>query len=322
MSAPSGQTAAPMGEAQIPIADVSYRNYDGPLKAHPLRWWIIASGMLRTTLRKWWFWVPAALVLPAYFISGFLLYLRSQLPPEAADLLVHRPMSGLFYDAYHYSLFWIFILALLVGSGSIAGDNRANALQIYLSKPLTRLDYLAGKWAGVFLLLAGAALAPAVILYLYCLASYQSQGFLKDNPHLWLQILAACALTGALHASLLVGMSAWSRRPMLVGGLYAGLYVGVGVVTSFVQWILMRTGDSRVASTVGHLSLPGLLRGIAQHLYDTTPSFFGMPFGGRGRTFEIGMPDLLPLALVTAALIVIGLGAALARIRAVEVVRG
>lgn len=308
-------------EAQTPIADVSYRNYDGPLKAHPLRWWIIARGMVRNTLRKWWYWLPVLFIVAAHGIAGFLLYLRAQLPPEAADLLVHRPMAGLFYDAYHYSQFWIFILALLVGSGSIAADNRANALQIYLSKPLTRMDYLAGKWAGLFLLLTGAVVAPALLLYLYCLASYHSQGFLRDNPRLWLQLLGAGALAGALHASLLVGMSAWSKRPMLVGGLYAGLYVGVGVVVWVIEQILRATDNVRLATTIVHLSIPGLLRGLAQHLYGTTPSFFGMPFHG-GRQFTSELPDLLPIALLAAALAALGILAALSRIRAVEVVRG
>ena len=51
-------------------------------------------------------------------------------------------------------LFLLFI-ALLAGAGSIANDNRANALLVYLSKPCRKVDYLFGKWAGLAMLIAG-----------------------------------------------------------------------------------------------------------------------------------------------------------------------
>jgi ABC-2 type transport system permease protein len=306
-----------------PIADLSYRHYDGPLRAHPVRWWIIARALLRSVIRKWWFWVPTALAMGPYLVSGFLLYLKSRLPADTGNMLIHRTFNGFFYDSYHYSLFWVFILTLLVGAGAIAGDNKANALQIYLSKPLTRADYVAGKWAGVFLLLAAVCLLPALVLYLYCLGTYQNQGFLRDNPYLWLKILGSTAVTAGLHASLILGISAWSKRPMMVGGIYAGVYVGLGVVTTIVFAIILRSGHPHVAVTAAHLSLPGLLRGIAQHLYASTPSFFGVPMGeGRGGSLLQFKPDLLPVAAVALAAAVVGIGAAVSRVRAVEVVKG
>ena len=40
---------------------------------------------------------------------------------------------------------FVFFVTIYVGAGLIANDRRANALQIYLSKPLTRAEYIAGK---------------------------------------------------------------------------------------------------------------------------------------------------------------------------------
>ena len=40
---------------------------------------------------------------------------------------------------------FVFFVTIYVGAGLIANDRRANALQIYLSKPLTRVEYIAGK---------------------------------------------------------------------------------------------------------------------------------------------------------------------------------
>ena len=41
----------------------------------------------------------------------------------------------------------MFLTTIYVGAGLISLDRRANALQIYLSKPLTRAEYIAGKMA-------------------------------------------------------------------------------------------------------------------------------------------------------------------------------
>ena len=38
-------------------------------------------------------------------------------------------------------------MTVYVGAGIVANDRRANALQIYLAKPLTRVEYVAGKLA-------------------------------------------------------------------------------------------------------------------------------------------------------------------------------
>ena len=48
---------------------------------------------------------------------------------------------------------FVFFVTIYVGAGLIANDRRANALQLYLSKPLTRAEYIAGKLAILFVFL-------------------------------------------------------------------------------------------------------------------------------------------------------------------------
>jgi ABC-2 type transport system permease protein len=314
-------SVAPGSAAPGPIADVSYRHYDGPLHTSLFRWWIVARAMVRLSLKKKGFWVLACLALLPYLFPGFQLYLRSRAPAEFAAFLAQRPFTGFFYDAYAQSQLWLFLLTLLVGAASIAGDNRTNALQIYLSKPLTKRDYLIGKWTSIFAILAVVSLVPALALYLFCLASFSDQGFLRDHPHLWLQVLGTSLLPAVLHASLILGFSAWFKRPLLAGGIYAAFYFGVQVVAGIIAAIMWRTGHPERISTISSLSVPGILRGLGQHIYNATPTFFGMPVPGRGG-MEPTKPELLPLVLLGAALVVLGLTAARLRVRAVEVVRG
>ena len=61
---------------------------------------------------------------------------------------------------------FVFFITIYVGAGLIAADRRANALQLYLSKPLTRWEYVAGKRAILFGFLVLVTFVPAVSLLL------------------------------------------------------------------------------------------------------------------------------------------------------------
>jgi ABC-2 type transport system permease protein len=134
----------------------------------------------------------------------------------------------------------VVIAAITIGAGVIAADNRANALLVYLSKPLTRIDYLIGKWMGVFLLLAALTLTPALLLFLFFAVAYNSDGFLKDNPTLILRVIAVSLLPAAFHASLILGFSAWSKTPRLAGALYAALYFVTGILAGAIGSVLLQ----------------------------------------------------------------------------------
>ena len=301
------------------IADLSYRNYAGPLRPLRLRWWVITRMGVRQAFRRKGFWVLALFSLFPYLSRGFLFYLRSQMPEGLASFLSQRSFAGHFYDAFGDSLFWTFLAALLVGAGSIAGDNRANALQIYLSKPIGKGDYLAGKWLGIFLPLAFTSAVPALVLFLYCWGSFADEGFIRDNPGLWLQALGGSLLPPTLHASLILGFSAFFKRPLLAGGVCAAFQVGLQALTGIAFLVMNRTGNVSSASTVLHCSIDGVFRGLGRYIYGEEPSFFGMAMR-RGQ--DLPAPDFVPLLAIGVGVILLGVAAARFRVRAVEVVRG
>ena len=57
---------------------------------------------------------------------------------------------------------FLFFITVYAGSGLIASDRRANALQVYLAKPLTRVQYVPGKLLvlAIFLLAGELAAGP------------------------------------------------------------------------------------------------------------------------------------------------------------------
>ena len=64
--------------------------------------------------------------------------------------LVLAPTAETFREFLEQQDFFVFVITVYVGAGLIANDRRANALQIYLSKPLMRSEYIAGKLAVLF----------------------------------------------------------------------------------------------------------------------------------------------------------------------------
>jgi ABC-2 type transport system permease protein len=311
--------------AGAPIADTSYRSYTGPLYTRAIRWWIIVYASLRMLLKRPGLWAVVVLGSLPYLFSGGLLYFQSQGWSNQIPMMAEYPQgqkyAASFFQALDSQSLWLFVLALMVGAGSIAADNRTNALLVYLSRPITKGDYLLGKWMGIFLVVFVLALLPALLLYLFCLFSYLDEGFFKHEPWLILRVIAAAAVPAAIHASLLVGFSAWSKTPRVAGASYAALYFGSGLVTSAI-WLIRYHGDLKAGILMRHLSLGGIMKGLTQNIYGVT---LLMPSGHRRRGLEIvylAPPEFWVMLVVAAGLVVAGIAAARAKIRAVEVISG
>ena len=134
----------------MPIHDQSYRRYEGA-KAPPGRaWLVIAKAGIMTMIRK------------RLFLGLLIMSLDSvhrAAPSRSTSRRIsrrsrcsRRPPRPSASSSTQQDLF-VFIMTIYVGAGLIANDRRANALQIYLSKPLLRAEYIAGKAAVLFFFL-------------------------------------------------------------------------------------------------------------------------------------------------------------------------
>ncbi len=322
----SADLPSPVPTGASPIADLSYRSYDGPLQTHTLRWWIVAVAAMRLVRRKPGFWALVALAAFPYLIQGFVLYIQSQTRAAGFGGL-NAPSAGqkyatVFFTALSAQRLLLFGIALMVGAGAIAADNRANALLVYLSKPITKLDYLLGKWMGVFLTLFAVALAPALLLYLFCLTSYLSDGFLKDEPWLFVRMILACAVPAAVHASLICGFSAWSKTPRMAGAIYAAFYFVSGIVAMIV-WAIRYHNNTEQGLLIQHFSVDGAIQGLAQNIYGVTLQITAIQRHRMElRQLTLPPPPLAAMLALVLGMIVLGVLATRAKIRAVEVVRG
>jgi ABC-2 type transport system permease protein len=297
---------------QSPIADLSYRNYDGAKSLDTARWWVVAKNGLRVSLKKKGLWVLFGMSSLSYLFMLFMMFMQSFSGEMAGDMLgtFRQQLVGTYGNA-----FWPLLIALLIGSGSIAADNRANALQVYLAKPMTKRDYLIGKWLYIFLVVFAVYFVPLFLVIMYRAFDVGFAEFFKADGRAFFAMPILAAIPAALHASVLVGISAWNKTPWIVGVIYAGVYF----FSSIFAMILAESIDSptpEIDATLRHISIEGIISGLGQNLIGAMPKNL-MP--GLDRT---GMPSLVPLLLIATALVVGGILAARARIRAVEVVQG
>lgn len=203
----------------MPIHDQSYRHYEGPRAPAGRAWTVIAWAGIMTFIRKRMFmgllifaWIP-------FVVRAVQLYISSNYPQ--ASLLA--PSANTFRTFLEQQDFFVFVITVYVGAGLIANDRRANALQIYLSKPLMRSEYIAGKFSVIFTFLMFVTFVPAVLLLLLKIAFDGRFSFLAQNVFLIPAITVASLLEVTLVSCAMLALSSLSKSARFVAILYVGV---------------------------------------------------------------------------------------------------
>jgi ABC-2 type transport system permease protein len=231
-----------------------------------------------------------------------------------------------FVHGFSYGQIWYLIVALMLGSGAIANDNRANALLVYLSKPCTKLDYLIGKWMGIYIPMLAVMLFPSLIFYGFGLMSYRDEGFFSKDPLLIFRILMLMPIAAAFETSLILAVSSLFRQGQIAGASYAALYFITYLFTLMMAfaWAITQfdNGAGLAKKWISYLyycSIDGVQIGLGKSLLHSTGSPpFGIP--GQGQ-HPVPPPSLAVVLLVVVLSSVLSVLVAWKRVHAVEVVR-
>src|SRR5207248_9644305 len=114
-------------------------------------------------------------------------------------------------------------MTVYVGAGLIANDRRANALQVYLAKPLTRAEYVFGKLAILMTLLLLITWLPAMVLLIVQIVFAGNFTFFVNNLFLFPAITAFSLIETVVAATSMLALSSLSNNSRYVGILYAAL---------------------------------------------------------------------------------------------------
>lgn len=246
----------------MPIHDQGYRRYKGSRAATGRAWMVIAAAGVRTLMAKRVFiallllaWLPAV-------VRAVQIYAASNLPQ--AQFLA--PDAKMFRNFLQLQELFMFFITVYAGTGLIANDRRANALQIYLSKPLTRWEYIFGKFGVLMSLLLLVTWVPAVVLLIIQILFAGSFTFFLANLFLLPAITVYSIIQVTSVALAMLALSSLSRSSRYVGVLYAGLIFFSQAVFGIVESL---TKDS----TLAWLSIPMDLQQIGDAIFRLEPRF-------------------------------------------------
>jgi ABC-2 type transport system permease protein len=246
----------------MPIHDQGYRRYGGGKAPTGSAWAVIMRAGLRTFLSKRAFlglllvsWFP-------FFVRAVQIYAAANLP-QVAFL---TPTPETFRQFLEQQQTFVFFVTVYVGAGLIANDRRANALQIYLSKPVTRAEYVFGKLAILMTFLFFVTWVPAILLLIVQIAFAGNFVFFVKNLFLFPAITVFAFVQVTLVAATMLALSSLSTSSRYVGILYAA----VVFFTQAIYGVLFAVTRSTAFSW---LSFSANLAQVGDVIFRQTPQY-------------------------------------------------
>ena len=230
----------------MPIHDQGYRRYGGTRMPRGRAWAVITRAGFRTFLGKRAFVALLLLSWMPFFVRAVQIYAAANLP-QASFL---APTSQTFRQFLAQQDLFVFLVTVYVGAGLIANDRRAHALQLYLSKPLTRAEYIFGKLAILMGFLLLITWVPAIVLLIVQVAFAGNFTFFRSNLFLFPAITIFTFIEAIIGGVSMLALSSLSSSGRYVGILYAALiFFGQAVST-----VLMGATGSRWWSWISMVS--------------------------------------------------------------------
>jgi ABC-2 type transport system permease protein len=229
----------------MPIFDQGYQHWQGRVSGHAMRWSAITrQGVRQQIARRRTKWLVVLAFAPALALAAVLVFwglfeqqssllapimflIRSlpdaiQAGPKAYRAAV---WTMAFYTFFTVETFFAMLLVLAVGPDLISQDLRFNAMPLYFSRPLRRLDYFAGKLGVIGVFLAAVAIGPALVAYVLGVAFSMDVTVIKDTWRLLLGSVAFGLVVVFSAGTLMLAISSLSRNSRLVGATWVGFWI-------------------------------------------------------------------------------------------------
>jgi ABC-type transport system involved in multi-copper enzyme maturation permease subunit len=231
----------------------SYKPYSGPLTGLRQRWLVITRYSLATAFSSKISIVAFVLCMVPLLVAAIFVYVANN---EAVRLAMNAGQAQGWEIGNKFFLWFMEIQAWLslfltawIGPATIALDLSNNALPLFLSRPLSRTEYIAGKLLVLAGVLSCVTWVPLLLLF---------------------TIQAQLALPGWFAAN-------WYMLP----GIFLGSWLWIAVlslvslaVSSWVKWRIVATG-----ATVAVLLVPAGFGGVITGVLRTNWGFlFNVPY--------------------------------------------
>ena len=232
------------------IYERAYRAYVGPTTPEWSRFLVLPRYAFEAVFASKLFTSFFALCFVPSLVGAVLVYLHHNLKALAVlnitsdQLIVINPTFFLWLLTIS-SLMLGFLLTLLVGPGLISRDLLHDALPLYLSRPFSRGEYVAGKMSVLVILQSSVSWVPLLLVWLLQASLDRSWGLAN------LRILPALVIGGLLWILLLsllaLAISATVKRRILAQATLVGFFFILAAFGAIVNGILGTTYGTMLA---------------------------------------------------------------------------
>jgi ABC-2 type transport system permease protein len=227
------------------IVEQGYQHWQGELSGHTWRWLTITRQGVRAQLRNrgtrivvLLAFVPALGLAALAMLWGLfenkapflmpLVNLVQGLPDEFKN--GPRQFRGTMwtlavYGFFQIQLFFSMLLVLFVGPSLISQDLRFNAVPLYFSRPLRRLDYFVGKLGVIGTYLSAVSIVPLLVAYLLGLCFSLDVTVIRDTARLLLVSVLYGVVVVVSAGTLMLALSSLSRNSRYVGAMWLAVWI-------------------------------------------------------------------------------------------------
>jgi len=262
----------------VPIYDLTYRGHRGVRSKLPAFFPVLENTVRLATRNKLLRSIYSSAAIPV-LVAIVLLFIRYQF--ESGRFPGGRGAAREFlFGMSQYDSFLrvqgglAVLLAGVIGSSAIGGDRRGNAFEAIFARPITRAQYLLGRFLGLFALAMGATLVPMFLIWLFDNIFSLDPDRLRATLHyparfsLWATIVSGSASLLVLAVSSLVARGALAMATF--GGFYFLSSAFAGVMGEVVS-----RGSESSARVVRAFGYGEALQGIQ-------PAILGLPAAAGG----------------------------------------
>ena len=230
----------------------TYKAYHGPLTPAWSRFTVLTRYGLSTLFSSRPFTAYTVLCFLPFLVGLAYIYIVHSAAAQAV-LGVGKTIPGTVNNVWFLSFLGFeagmgFILAAWGGPGMITKDFANHSVQLYLSRPISRTEYLLGKVSVLAALLSCTTWIPALLLF-FVKAELQGHGWLWEN--LWMagSILVSCLIWIAIISLVSMAVAVWVKWRIAATALMLGIFFLLPALGQVLDLILRTQWGSLINIT-------------------------------------------------------------------------
>ncbi|MCY3971954.1 MAG: hypothetical protein OXG74_18645, partial [Acidobacteria bacterium] len=231
------------------VYDHGYKGYSGPLMPARTRFLVISRYGLRDVFASKLFLAFFAFCFAWPLVLLVAMYLRynaealALINIDSADLLEFVQVNTWFFQNLFLraQLYLAFVVVLVVGPSLVSADLRNRAMPLYLSRPLTRTDYVLGKLVVLGVLVSAITWAPGLLLFVIQ-ASLGGREWLLEHWRIAPSLVLLSAVWTLCMSLPMLAIAAWVKwkpwaRIVFMGAILTGTAFGEFYKQFYDSWL-------------------------------------------------------------------------------------